>query len=165
MGRLNDFLFRFEEKATLFFCVLMCVIVMAEVAWRALMGTTVMVGVQEFAKWSYIWMVNMACAALCYQKMHMVVEYFMQKFCPKRLQNIIDIITTTLLALSFIAIVTTGFPFAVDQWQLRSTSADIPKTIPFLSVPVAFSLMLIHSIVQITDIIKRMSSSKVSREN
>ena len=58
MARLNDLLFRFEEKATLFFCVMMCLIVTAEVIWRALTDSTVMVGVQELAKWSYIWMVK-----------------------------------------------------------------------------------------------------------
>jgi TRAP-type C4-dicarboxylate transport system permease small subunit len=165
MTRLNDLLFRLEEKATLFFCVLMCVIVTAEVAWRYLMGTTVMVGVQELAKWSYIWMVNMACAVLFYQKMHIAVEYFMKTFCPKRLQDIICLITTIILSLSFIAVVITGFPFAIDQWQMRATSADIPKTFPFLSVPVAFSFMLIHSIVQIKEILARISSAKGSKEN
>lgn len=165
MARLNDLLFRFEEKATLFFCVLMCLIVTAEVIWRALTDTTVMVGVQELAKWSYIWMVNMACAALCYKKMHIAVEYFMKTFCPQKLQDIIDLFTTIILALSFIAVVITGFPFAVDQWQMRATSADIPKTIPFLSVPVAFSFMLIHSIVQIREILARISSAKRSKED
>lgn len=164
MNRLNDFLFRFEEKATLFFCVLMCVIVTAEVIWRALTNTTVMVGVQELAKWSYIWMVNMACAALCYRKMHIAVEYFMKTFCPEKLQDIIDLITTIVLALAFIAVVITGFPFAIGQWQMRATSADIPKTIPFLSVPVAFTFMLIHSIVQIQKIIVRISSANRSKE-
>lgn len=165
MTRLNDFLFSIEEKATLFFCVLMCLIVTAEVAWRYLMDTTVMVGVQELAKWSYIWMVTMACAALCYQKMHIAVGYFMKTFCSDKLQDIIDLFTTIILALSFIAVVITGFPFAIDQWQMRATSADIPKTIPFLSVPVAFSFMLIHSIVQIKEILARISSAKRSKEN
>jgi len=163
--RLNDFLFSLEVKATLFFCVLMCFIVMAEVAWRALMNTTVMVGVQELAKWSYIWMVNLACAALCYQKMHIAVEYFMKKFCPDKLQDIIELFTTILLALSFLAVVITGFPFAINQWQMRATSADIPKTFPFLSVPVSFTFMLIHSIVQIIEITGRISSAKRSKEN
>lgn len=165
MNRLNDFLFSLEEKATLFFCVLMCLIVTAEVVWRGLMNTTVMVGVQELAKWSYIWMVNMACAALCYQKAHIAVEYFMKKFCPDKVQDIIDLFTTILLALAFLAIVITGFPFAIDQWQMRATSADIPKTFPFLSVPVSFSFMLVHSIVQIVKIAKKLSSAKSSGEN
>jgi TRAP-type C4-dicarboxylate transport system permease small subunit len=165
MTRLNDFLFRLEEKAALFFCVLMCLIVTAEVAWRYLVGTTVMVGVQELAKWAYIWMVNMACAVLFYQKMHMAVEYFMKTFCPPKLQDIIDLITTIILSLSFIAVVITGFPFAIDQWQMRATSADIPKTFPFLSVPVAFSFILIHSLVQIKEILARISSAKSSKEN
>ena len=107
----------------------------------------------------------MACAALCYKKMHIAVEYFMKTFCPQKLQDIIDLFTTIILALSFIAVVITGFPFAIDQWQMRATSADIPKTIPFLSVPVAFSFMLIHSIVQIREILARISSAKRSKEN
>ena len=165
MTRLNDFLFRIEKAATLFFCVLMCSIVIAEVTWRYLLDTTVMVGVQEFAKWSYIWMVNMACAALFYKKMHIAVEYFMKTFCPLKMQDIIRLVTTVFLALSLIAIIISGFPFAIDQWQMRATSADIPKTFPFLSVPVAFSFMLIHSIMHVKEILARIFSAKKSKEN
>ena len=165
MKRLNDFLFQIEKVATLFFCVLMCSIVVAEVAWRYLLDTTVMVGVQELAKWSYIWMVNMACAALFYKKMHIAVEYFMKSYCPIKIQNIIYLLTTVFLALSLITIIVSGFPFAVGQWQMRATSADIPKTIPFLSVPVAFSFMLIHSIVNIKEIIEKIFISTGSKED
>lgn len=164
MTRLNDFLFRIEKGATIFFCVLMCSIVLAEVAWRYLLGTTVMVGVQEIAKWSYIWMVNMACAALFYKKMHIAVEYFMKTFCPVKIQNIIYLLTEVLLALALAAIIITGFPFAIGQWQMRATSADIPKTFPFLSVPVAFSFMLIHSIMHVKGIVERITSDKRSKE-
>ena len=165
MTRLNDFLFRIEKAAALFFCVLMCSIVIAEVTWRYLLDTTVMVGVQELAKWSYIWMVNMACAALFYKKMHIAVEYFMKSFCPLKIQNIIYLLTTVFLALSLITIVVSGFPFAIGQWQMRATSADIPKTIPFLSVPVAFSFMLIHSIINIKEILEKIFFAIGSKEN
>jgi TRAP-type transport system small permease protein len=165
MTRLNDFLFRIEKAATLFFCVLMCSIVMGEVVWRFLMGTTVMVGIQEIAKWSYIWMVNMACAALFYKKMHIAVEYFMKTFFPLKFQDIICLLTTVFLTLALIAIIISGFPFAIDQWQMRATSADIPKTFPFLSVPVAFSFMLVHSIIHIKEILLRIFAAKSSEKD
>lgn len=109
-------------------------------------------------------MVNMACAALFYKKMHIAVEYFMKTFCPLKIQDIIYLLTEVFLALALTAIIITGFPFAIGQWQMRATSADIPKTFPFLSVPVAFSFMLIHSIMHIKGIFERIISAKRSKE-
>jgi len=164
MARLDKFLYRVEQAACLFFCVLMIVIVTAEVACRYCLGTTLMVGVQEFAMWSFIWMVTMACAALVHQKKHIAVEYFLQTFCPPGIQDIVYLLTEVFLIFFFVAVIITGFPFAFGQWGMRTTSANIPKTIPFLAVPVAISFMLVHSSLQIGRVLRKLFSSGAASE-
>ena len=71
MARLDQVIYRVERVACFFFCVVMILIVTAEVISRYCFGTTLMVGVQELAMWAFIWMVTMACAALVHtEKTH-----------------------------------------------------------------------------------------------
>lgn len=164
MAKVDRFLYRIEKAVCFFFCVLMIVIVSAEVACRYIFGTTLMVGVQELAMWSFIWMVTMACAALVYEKKHIAVEYFMQTFCPPKYQERIYLFTEAFLIFFFVAIIWTGFPFAFEQWGMRTTSANIPKTIPFLAVPVSVSFMLVHSLVQFGEVFRSVFSQSSARE-
>lgn len=156
MAGLDRFIYKVEKAACLFFCVLMIVIVSLEVGCRYCLGTTLMVGIQEFAKWSFVWLVAMAGAAMVHNKKHIAVEYFLTTFCPPRLQDIVYLLTQFFLLFFFAAVIISGFPFAFDQWWMRATSANIPKTFPYLAVPVAFSFMLLHSVVQTGQVLRKL---------
>lgn len=164
MAKVDRFLYRLEKILSFVFCVIMIAIVSAEVTCRYIFGTTLMVGVQELAMWSFIWMVTMACAALVYEKKHIAVEYFMDKLCPARYQEVVYLFTEAFLIFFFGAVIWTGFPFALDQWSMRTTSANIPKTIPFMAVPVSISFMLIHSLVQFGEAVQGVFSPGRVRE-
>ena len=165
MGLVDNLVYRAEKMLCLIFFVIMILIVSAEVTSRYCFGTTLMVGVQELAMWSFIWMVTMACAVLVHDKKHIAVEYFLQTFCPSpKCQAVVFLATEAFLIFFFVAVIITGFPYAIDQWSMRTTSANIPKTIPFLAVPVSISFMLVHSLVQFGEAVKSLFSTGSSRE-
>ena len=156
MTGVDKFIYKIEKGACLFFCVLMIAIVSLEVVFRYCLGTTLMVGIQEIAKWSFVWLVAMASAALVHRKKHIAVEYFVTTFCPAKLQNIIALLTQAFLIFFMVSVIVSGFPFAFDQWWMRATSANIPKTFPYLAVPVSFTFMLIHSLVEIGEVLRKL---------
>ena len=166
MGLVDNFVYRLEKALCFIFFVVMILIVSAEVTSRYCFGTTLMVGVQELAMWSFIWMVTMACAAMVYEKKHIAVEYFLHTFCPSiKARKAVFIATEAFLIFFFIAVILTGYPYALDQWSMKTTSANLPKTIPFLAVPVSISFMLVHSLVQLGAALKSLFQPGSSRED
>ena len=158
MKKLNALVFSVEKIFCFVMCSLMLCIVSLEVFWRYCLGTTLMVGIQEIAKWSFVWLATMACAAVLGREKHIAVEYFVKRFFPTSVQNWIYIITQVVVLFFLISIVVTGFPFAIDQWQMRATSTDIPKTFVYLSIPVSMSFMIFHMLTQLISKIRSMSA-------
>ena len=156
MKKLNALVFSIEKIFCFVMCSLMLSIVSLEVFWRYCLGTTLMVGIQEIAKWSFVWLATMACAAVLGREKHIAVEYFVKKFFPAPVQNWIYIITQVVVLFFLISVVVTGFPFAIDQWHMRATSTDIPKTFVYLSIPVSMSFMIFHILTQLISRIRSM---------
>ena len=156
MKKLNALVFSVEKIFCFVMCSLMLCIVSLEVFWRYCLGTTLMVGIQEIAKWSFVWLATMACAAVLGREKHIAVEYFVKKFFPVAVQNWIYIITQVVVLFFLISVVVTGFPFAIDQWHMRATSTDIPKTFVYLSIPVSMSFMIFHILIHLISRIRSM---------
>jgi TRAP-type C4-dicarboxylate transport system permease small subunit len=164
MKTLDTLIFTVEKIFCVAMCSLMLSIVSLEVFWRYCVGTTLMVGIQEIAKWSFVWLATIACAAMVSRQDHIAVEYFIKKFFNRNAQDAIYIITHLLLMLFLISVVVTGFRFAIGQWEMRATSTDIPKTFVYLSIPISMSFMFYHMLVQLITKTRSMRSEKKSEE-
>ena len=149
MLKIKDILFSIERFAIIVMFSLMVSVVSLEIFYRYCIGTTLMVGIQEIAKWSFVWLATMSCAAAVGREKHIAVEYFVKRFFSTRVQNYIYIITQVLVLFFLFSVVVSGFPFAVDQWHMRATSTDIPKTFVYLSIPVSMSFMIFHTLIQL----------------
>lgn len=160
MKTLDILIFTIEKIFCFVMCSLMLSIVCLEVFWRYCLGTTLMVGIQEIAKWSFVWLTTIGCAAMVSRQDHIAVEYFMKRFFNRSVQDKIYIITHLLVMFFLISVVVTGFRFAIGQWQMRATSTDIPKTFVYLSIPVSMSFMFYHMFVQLISKARSMRSEK-----
>ena len=149
MLKLNEILFRMERFIIIVMFSSMVSVVSLEIFFRYCIGTTLMVGIQEIAKWSFVWLATISCAAVAGHEKHIAVEYFVKRFFPMHAQNYIYIITQVLVLFFLFSVVVSGFPFAVDQWHMRATSTDIPKTFVYLSIPVSMSFMIFHTLIQL----------------
>lgn len=149
MQKFDRLLHQVERTLIIGICSLMLIIVTTEVFYRYVLNKTLMVGIQEIAKWSFVWLSAMGCSALVYKKGHVAVEYFMNRFLNQRQQKVIDIIFLTFLLVFVAATIWTGFPFAIGQWYRFSTSAEIPTTVVYLCIPISFCFMLVHVFAQL----------------
>lgn len=149
---LSDFdrgLFRLESGFCVLACAFMVAVVASEVFCRYCLGSTLMVGIDEIAKWSFVWLATMACSAQLHRRGHVAVEYFVDTFFPPGLRKAVFLATQVLLMVFFVVVIVTGFPFAFSQWHMRATSANLPKTFVYLALPVAMSCMFIHAVTQV----------------
>ena len=160
MQKFDQLLYEIERiLLVLIFCFMLS-IVSAEVFCRYVLNTTLMVGIQEIAKWSFVWLTAIGCSAMVYRKGHVAVEYFMERLLNRSQQRVIDIIFLIFMSVFIITTIWSGFPFAFGQWHRFSTSAEIPKTVVYLSIPVSFCFMLIHVLSQLIEKIKEPSEGK-----
>lgn len=151
MNRLDHIIYQAERFLVIFLACFMLAIVSLEVFFRYVLNTTLMVGVQEIAKWSFVWLSALGCSALLYRKGHVAVEYFVSTFLPPRFQHLVDLIGNLFLLTFLLVAGWVGFPFAIGQWHRCSTSAEIPTTFVFISVPVAMCFMTIHALTAIVN--------------
>jgi TRAP-type C4-dicarboxylate transport system permease small subunit len=149
MSRIDDILFRIEKISVIATASLMLGIVFLEVFVRYCFRGTLMVGIQEIASWSFVWLAAMACAAMVRRQGHILIEYFVKKLFKERVQDGIYIVTHLFVMFFLVSVVVTGYPFAIEQWQMKATSTDIPKTFIYLSIPVSMSFMFYHMVVQL----------------
>jgi TRAP-type C4-dicarboxylate transport system permease small subunit len=141
---IDDFLFKLEKA----FCTLILVIIISitfiEIIMRYIFNATLMVGVSEITTWCFVWLGSVGCAALVKINKHIAVDYFMRRFFSKKLKKIIMTVTNLFLLIFFIFVIRSGFIFAFGQWTIASTSANIPKTFLYISIPISMILMFYH---------------------
>ena len=143
----------------------MLTIISLEVFCRYVLNTTLMVGIQEIAKWSFVWLSAMGCSALVYLKGHVAVDYFVSTFLSKENQHRVDILGQVFLLIFLFCSLWTGFPYAIRQWHRFSTSAELPTTIVFICIPVAFCFMGVHVISNLTETIEELRRSGSGQDN
>jgi TRAP-type C4-dicarboxylate transport system permease small subunit len=164
MGRIEGILIGIEKGVIIVMTSLIISIVSLEVFCRYCLGTTLMVGIQEIAKWSFVWLATVACAAVVAQEKHIAVEYFVKKFFSAPNDDRIYIVTQCMVLFFLLSVIISGFPFAMDQWNMRATSTNIPKTFVYLSIPVSMSFMAFHVLSKILSKILRMRENNRRRD-
>ena len=164
MEKFDRLVYLFEKYLIIILSIFMMSIIAIEVFFRYVLNMTLMVGVQEIAKWAFVWMSALACSAVYYKRGHVAVEYFVDRFVPKRLHAWLDL-AMNLFVLSFlVTFVASGYPYAIGQWHRETTSADLPATIVFISVPVAFTFMTVHCLAGIAVIVNRLRGRETTED-
>lgn len=156
MRKLDDVLYVFERNLIVILSVVMMSVIVVEVFFRYVLNLTLMVGIQEIAKWLFVWMSALACSAVYYKKGHVAVEYFVERFVPRGAHDALDLVMNLCVLAFLVTVVATGYPYAIGQWHRETTSANLPATLVFISVPVAFTFMAIHCLAGIVVIVDRV---------
>ena len=96
---------------------------------------------EEVARFSLVWLVMLgATGALCHGD-HMVIDFVTPKL-SRHIQRCILWIKF-FITVGILSLVTyLGTVNALNMWKMTTLALNIPKTIPLLSVPVGFALLL-----------------------
>lgn len=147
LDTIDNAFFVAEKFCLILIGILMTSATLIEVVMRYVFNSTLLVGISELINWGFVWLVLIGCAALAKTQGHMSINLFLNKF-PAKLGKIVVIVTNIILVLYFAKVIGAGLDFAIQQWTIKTTAANIPKTWLFLSIPVGMTLMLIHISIQ-----------------
>jgi TRAP-type transport system small permease protein len=134
------------------FCILILafiiIITFIEVFFRYVLEDTIMIGISEIIIWCFVWISFIGCASLFQQNKHIGIEYFAMKCLNNDYRKIISFFINLYYLIFFVVIIKSGVNFSLGQWIIKSTSADIPKTFLYISIPISMILMSYHMIVK-----------------
>jgi TRAP-type C4-dicarboxylate transport system permease small subunit len=83
------------------------------------------VGSEDFAKLFFVWMVFLGTAVVTRDRMHIQVDYFVEKMSPK-LRQTVDLTMQLLILALFLVILKYALDFIAVQKGMRSVGLDIP---------------------------------------
>lgn len=101
---------------------------------------------EEAARFSLVWMVMTGAVCAAIRGDHMVIDFVVPRF-PAPLRRAVEW-GRFLLATGLIGLMTwLGWVNALQMWHMKTMALNIPKTIPLLSVPVGFALLLAGTVL------------------
>ncbi len=96
---------------------------------------------EEVARFSLVWMVMMGALGAAVRGDHMVIDFVVPRL-PPFLQRIVEWGRFLLAGGILSLMIWLGLTNAVQIWHMKTLALNIPKTIPLLSLPLGFALLL-----------------------
>lgn len=122
------------------FLVLMIADILMGVFSRYFLHSSV-IWTEEVARFSLVWMVMLgACGAFLHGD-HMAIDFIVKRMHPsvRKAVALLQLVVSFMVLALMIAL---GLNNAINMWYMRTMALNIPKTIPLLSLPVGFLLLL-----------------------
>ncbi len=119
--------------------------VLVGVVFRYLLKSS-LIWTEEAARFSLVWMVMMGALGAAVKGDHMVIDFVVPRF-PVALRRLIGWGRFLLTILILSLMIYLGTVNAVQMWNMRTMALNIPKTIPLLSLPVGFLLLMAGTIL------------------
>jgi TRAP-type transport system small permease protein len=115
--------------------------VVAQVVFRYLLHNP-LVGSEELAKLSFVWMIFLGAAVVTRDQLHIQVDYFFLKLPPALQRGVTALMCLVTLAL-FCVVVVFGFQVVAAQSGMKSVGLNVPLAYYSIAVPIG-SLFLIY---------------------
>lgn len=107
-----------------------------------------LVGSEEFAKLSFVWLVFFGAAAVTRDKAHIQVDFFMGLVRPA-FQAYVALAMELVTVILFIVVIKYGIEFTKVQAGMKSVGLDIPLTFYSFAVPVGSFFILYYTLLEI----------------
>jgi len=135
------------DRVMSFLLGVIVIILLAQVVFRYVLGNP-LVGSEDAAKLATIWMVFLGAGLAVRDRLHIKIDYFVDKLAP-RWQRVIDV-STDIVELIFIGIVLYQCIELFDmQHGMKSVGLNIDVTFFSAALPAGFALMAMYMMRQI----------------
>ena len=124
-------------------CILLAVIIgdiLLGVFCRYVLKSSI-IWTEEVARFALVWMVMMGALGAAVQGDHMVIDFVVPRL-PAFLQRIVEWGRFLLAGGILSLMIWLGWTNAVQIWHMQTLALNVPKTIPLLSLPIGFALLL-----------------------
>lgn len=97
---------------------------------------------EEFARYLLVWITCLGSAYAIRDGMHISINYLRNKL-QGLSQTAITLVIYALTLAFFSYCIKEGAAFSLVQWTQRSTAMQIPMTIPYMAIPIGFTIMFL----------------------
>ena len=101
---------------------------------------------EEAARFSLVWMVMVGALGAAMKGDHMVIDFVVPRL-PAALRRLVGWGRFLLTVLILSLMIYLGAINAFQMWNMRTMALNIPKTIPLLSIPAGFLLLLAGTVL------------------
>jgi TRAP-type C4-dicarboxylate transport system permease small subunit len=157
---LNIFLLRICRYALIVMVPVMTGIIFVQVVLRYIFFSPLS-WAEELSKYLLVWVSCLGSANGIKDAMHVSIEYLKNKFTAFP-QQILTLLIHVVTLSFFLFCIIEGTMYAFNGWIQTSAAMGIPMTIPYLSIPVGFAIMLFVSIERFVDDVRDVIKNKIS---
>lgn len=141
MTKLNNILYKLEIAALIALLVLLLVIVIIEIILRYYGAP--LYWSEEMARYLFIWLVMIGCAAGVKQNSHFKVDFIVNRFNPK-LQKVIYVLGAIIGIIFLSYLLVYGVILCIKTGSVASPALGIAQYYGYMAIPVGAFLMLVH---------------------
>ena len=141
MRKFNNLLLSLCKYALIIMVPVMTAVIFVQVVLRYVFQSPFS-WAEEFARYLLVWMTCLGSAYAIRDGMHISINYLRNKLQGSS-QTAVTLVIYALTLAFFSCCIKEGAAFALVQWTQRSTAMQIPMTIPYLAIPVGFSIMFL----------------------
>jgi TRAP-type transport system small permease protein len=157
---LNIFLLRICRYALIIMVPVMTGIIFVQVVLRYIFFSPLS-WAEELSKYLLVWVSCLGSANGIKDAMHVSIDYLKNKFAPFP-QQIVTLLIHAVTLSFFLFCIIEGTIYAFNGWIQTSAAMELRMTIPYLSIPVGFSIMFCVSIERFVDDVRDVLKNKVS---
>jgi C4-dicarboxylate transporter DctQ subunit len=160
LRRLNNFLLQICRYALIVMIPVMTGIIFIQVVLRYIFFSPLS-WAEELSKFLLVWVTCLGSACGIREAMHVSINFLRNKLIafPQQVVTLL-IFAATLVFFTFCIV--EGIMYAAAGWIQRSAALQLPMTLPYLSIPVGFSIMLSVGIERLVDDLQFVRKNKVS---
>lgn len=148
--------YNIEEIISCLFFTIMCISVALGVFARFFELS--LVWTDELARYTFIWSVLLGTVVVFKHKKHIVIDFLSNLF-PKAVNTTLQVLIRVGLLYLFYVLLRYGWILTLQTWNVPTTSLEIPTGLVYLSVPLASSLLIMYTLIELYQMIfKKMSN-------
>ena len=158
MRRFNDLLLSLCKYAIIVMVPIMTGIIFVQVVLRYVFESPFS-WAEELARYLLIWITCLGSAYAIRDGMHISINYLRSKL-EGFAQTVVTAVIYVLILVFFIYCIKEGALFSLAQWTQRSTAMQIPMTIPYMAIPIGFSIMFLVALEAFIAELRNLSKVK-----
>ena len=144
MKKLNDLLFQLCRIMLIIMIPAMTGIVFVQVILRYVFLSPLS-WIEELARYLLVWISCFGAAYAVKNGEHIAVM-FMNKMFKGHMKSALTILIHVLVIMFFMICFIKGIGLSIRQWNVVTPALQIPRTLPYLGVPLSFAIMLLFSL-------------------
>jgi TRAP-type C4-dicarboxylate transport system permease small subunit len=98
--------------------------------------------IEELARYLLVW-ISCFGAAYAVRKREHIAVMFLNKMFKGYVKSALTILIHVLVILFFMVCLMKGIGLSIRQWNVVTPALQIPRTLPYLGIPISFAIMLL----------------------